>query len=192
MHIYIGNGLLHLPYPEIHILEVGFGTGLNALATLENRESRTIYYDTVEAFPLSTDEVQALNYVNESQNRYRSQFYTMHACPSGITQLIEKNFYFRKWISTIQDAILPSANYDLVYFDCFGPTVQPELWTEEIFRKIYHTMRTNGILITYCAKGSVKRALKAAGFVLESLPGPTGKREITRATRPENDSACAD
>ncbi|MDD4395660.1 MAG: tRNA (5-methylaminomethyl-2-thiouridine)(34)-methyltransferase MnmD [Bacteroidales bacterium] len=183
-HIYINAGLLQLTkMHEIHILEAGFGTGLNALLTLQNAGNQIIHYDTIEAFPLSMDEVVQLNYAKNLDKKLQSQYYAMHACPHDTIQLFGTQFFFLKWLNNIQDISLPPITYDLVYFDMFGPAVQPDLWNEMIFKKIFEAMKNDSFLITYCAKGSVKRTLKSVGFDLESLPGPIGKREITKAIK---------
>lgn len=182
-HIYIQNGLLNCQLSEIHILELGFGTGLNAILTFLCHHQQSVYYDAVEAYPLTMYEVNKLNYP-DLWNDFPNQVFTqMHLSQSGNEVHLCNGFTFRKWIEKIENLQLPSKCYDLVYFDMFNPNLQPELWTEEIFAKIYLAMKDNACLLTYCAKGSVKRALKKVGFEVESLPGPVGKREITRAIR---------
>lgn len=180
MHIYIKSGLHFFPdFAVIKILEMGFGTGLNAALTLCNKSNRLIDYNTIEAYPLTLQEVGLLNYNSYLDNKYYSDFLRMHSVKSGEKICIEKVFGFTKNINTLEHTELEDG-YQLVYYDAFGPEIQPELWTAEVFGKLHASMASNSVLVTYCAKGSVKRAMKAAGFELESLEGPPGKREITR------------
>lgn len=184
LHIYIENGLHHWTGgPDIAVLECGFGTGLNAALTFMHAQKRNIAYDTVEAYPLSSQEVQQLNYPSVIEGFPEMEFHRMHEAKNGEKQLLSPSFAFRKFISGLENMSFSDCLYDVVYFDMFNPDIQPELWTEDIFLKIYRAMKPGGILLTYCAKGSVKRALKASGFAIESIPGPPGKREITRGLR---------
>lgn len=183
MHIYINNGLLALPRKEeIRILEVGFGTGLNALLTLIHSYGRKVNYHAVEAYPLLAPEIELLNYTAHVDSAYRDAFYQMHHI-SYDGRYVNEDFYFKKTIDKIENIDLPDHEYDLVYYDAFSPVLQPELWTKEIFGKIYRSMSENAILVTYCAKGSIKRIMKEVKFELESLPGPPGKREISRCEK---------
>lgn len=182
-HIYIQNGLMNCHLPIVHVLELGFGTGLNAILTFLCHRQQSVCYDAVEAYPLTMCEVEKLNYPALWNDFPKEIFTMMHTVQSGNRINLNNHFIFRKWIGKIEDVALPSQYYNLVYFDMFNPDLQPELWTEEIFAKIYLAMKENASLLTYCAKGSVKRALKKVGFQVESLPGPVGKREITRATK---------
>lgn len=186
MHIFIQAGLQSLLYRKrINILEVGFGTGLNALLTLIHQGEREIHYEGIEAYPLNRDEVSALNYDKQIDKKWSETFYKMHDLPSGEKFEIYPNFYYQKKTIKIEEAHFPDNYFDLVYFDAFSPALQPELWGEEIFEKLYAAMQFSSILVTYCAKGSVKRAMKASGFTVEGLPGPVGKREITRCRKKE-------
>lgn len=184
IHIYINAGLKYWSdKAEVHILEAGFGTGLNALLTLQQKSSQVIHYETIEAFPLSMEEVVMLNYISNMDEESKRKYYAMHACMADKIIRMNEHFYFRKRIDDIRKVALPESQYDLVYFDMFSPDIQPDLWSESVFQKVYRSLKNSGILVTYCAKGDVKRALKAVGFELESLPGPQGKREITRAIK---------
>jgi len=179
LHIYIHNGLnTFSDKSTLCILEMGFGTGLNALLTLAHQKERTIYYHTIEAYPLSLSEVKSLNYGTLFDEKYLQPFLEMHS-DNNNERAISPNFYFKKRIETLQTSSLKRNFYDLVYFDAFSPTVQPELWEREIFAKILATMKIGGILVTYCAKGSVKRSMRAAGFEVKAIPGALGKREMT-------------
>jgi tRNA U34 5-methylaminomethyl-2-thiouridine-forming methyltransferase MnmC len=168
---------------EISILEVGFGTGLNAFLVLQEclRDvSLKCFYTSLEAFPLSVENSAQLNYAGESEKEY---FESLHAAEWNKAISITKNFVLHKIQIKLEDFIPAENSYDLIFFDAFSPEAQPELWTEEIFKKLYHGMKANGILVTYCAKGQVRRNLVAAGFNVERLEGPPGKREMLRGKR---------
>lgn len=181
-HVYIEKGLKLFPVnAAVNILEVGFGTGLNCLLTLAARESRNIFYETLEPYPLSKELVRQLNYVDiPLLKTYQEQFVQMHEDPFGEIISLNTDFQFRKLNSQIQD-ITTTDWADLVYFDAFAPSKQPEMWEISVFRKLYNAMKKGGVLVTYCASGQFKRNIKEAGFDIEMLPGPPGKKEMTRA-----------
>ena len=186
-HIFIEAGF-HAYTPKetpCRIFEVGFGTGLNAFLTLLETEKSGIpvHYTSIESNPLEPSIVNELNYPELLGQENNSFFKDLHDAPWNRDVAVTKNFILHKISGKIEEHNLPEGVFDLVYFDAFGPDVQPELWTENIFKKIYRSMKSGSILVTYSVKGSVKRALKSAGFTLEKLPGPPGKREITRATK---------
>ena len=194
VHIFINNGLKSLAQSRISVFEMGFGTGLNALLTLVHNAEKQINYHTVEAFPLRKNEYLLLNYVDIlnaqfphpfpfSKEELHHFFITMHQSENGKTVQITPHFYFTKEMIRMEDKIFENQDFDIIYFDAFSPETQPELWSNPIFEKLYAAMRKDGIFITYCAKGAVKRALKNVGFIVETLPGPVGKREITRARK---------
>ncbi len=169
----------------IKILEMGFGTGLNALLTLieANKYRKSISYNTVEAFPISLESAQTLNYLEIlNADEYRTQFDSMHMSDSLDLLRLNKYFSFRKHVCKIED-LVPEEKYNVVYYDAFAPTTQPELWDEAMMKRIYDLLEEEAVFVSYCAKGSFKRALKAAGFIIEALPGPPGKREMTRAIK---------
>jgi len=181
-HIFILNGLQTITTSPVRILEIGLGTGLNALLTWQYAQDHRlkVYYTGIEKFPLSNRETDVLNY--SALLRLNPRIFTeFHQSPWN--QHITTNPFFN-WIKLKTDLVTfePSERYDLIYFDAFAPEVQPELWTETIFRRLYLCLTKGGKLVTYSAKGSVRRALKSAGFVVQKLPGPPGKREITCAT----------
>jgi tRNA U34 5-methylaminomethyl-2-thiouridine-forming methyltransferase MnmC len=189
MHVFINAGLIEAEkrFDTINLLEVGFGTGLNCLLTYFNHH-KPVNYVGVEAFPVEESILGKLNYhewlhYRDSQNVFR----TIHDAGWNKPVLLNPDFQLNKLNSKIQDlhaahvSIYQSCN--LIYFDAFAPSAQPELWTKEIFEKMYSLLAPNGILVTYCAKGEVKRNMKAAGFSIEALPGPKGKREMTRAVK---------
>ncbi|MEX0967995.1 MAG: tRNA (5-methylaminomethyl-2-thiouridine)(34)-methyltransferase MnmD [Bacteroidia bacterium] len=187
LHVYINTGLKALPpLQEVHILEMGFGTGLNALQSWEHalQNNIRIFYTTIEAYPLTEEDWALLNYPQFSKNEgAEERMHQLHQAEWGNWQTLSPNFSLLKHSATIQEIELTSG-YDVVFYDAFAPRVQPELWTEKIFRKISSYMKPGGILVTYCAAGAVKKNLIAAGFSIFAMPGPPGKREITKALKP--------
>lgn len=188
MHVFIKHGLAAVTIGEepLHVFEMGLGTGLNLLLTALQPLNRHVHYTAVEAYPVEPNEAASLNYggLFAEQPKAKELLQRMHALPWNHAAELKPKFTLHKIHAKLKDVsweLLP--NFSLVYYDAFAPTVQPALWTEEVFAKIFNQMQPGGILVTYCAKGSVKRALKAAGFVLEALPGPPGKREMTRARK---------
>ena len=188
-HVYIKTGLQHLQNTynpdQIHILEIGFGTGLNAFMTyLETKKHNINFtYHGVEAYPISTEEIAQLNYVSELKAENEAVvFDKMHVCDWEHEILLSENFKLTKRQQLFHE-ITDQAKFNLIYFDAFGARVQPELWTVSIFKKMYDALQNKSILVTYAAKGSVRRAMQEVGFTVERLPGPPGKREMLRATK---------
>ena len=188
-HVFINAGLNYLLHQQknkcIKILEVGFGTGLNCFLTYLESINRKIMieYHGIEAFPVNTGILDSLNYQNIiPSNIANTSFKDLHDFTWNIVNQVDKDFKLLKKQIKIQDVILDS-DYHLIYFDAFGPKVQSEMWTETIFNKLYQSLKHDGILVTYCAKGEIKRILKRVGFSVESIPGPPGKREMTRAVK---------
>ncbi len=186
---------------QLAVLEIGFGTGLNALLTAEwaRENGSKVEYTTIELYPLGTDVYSQLNYGRVLNDE--ALFIKLHEAEwdAGFVQ-IDENFSIRKCKSDIVDFLILNSqfyrqrlkdlrfstlnsSFDVVYFDAFSPDAQPELWTEEVFRNVYALMKEGGVLTTYCAKGDVRRAMLAAGFKVEKLQGPPGKRHILRATK---------
>jgi len=184
-HVFIKNGLdLFQNQDSISILEVGFGTGLNAFITfLETLNKKKVNYVGVEAYPVSADEITQMNYVSELQaSRYQEVFNTMHSCDWENQQIISGNFILTKRKQFFQD-IEDKNQFDLIYFDAFGFPLQPELWSEAIFKKMYDALLPKGTLVTYACRSSIKNAMLTSGFSIEKLPGAPGKREMLRATK---------
>jgi len=184
-HVFIKNGLMAHNNPHLSVLEIGFGTGLNCFITLLEAAKKNLHIDYVgvEAYPIQEDEILQLNYVSELESRnYAHKFEEMHLFPWDEKQQVHENFFLTKRQQLIKD-ISDIDAFDLVYFDAFGARVQPELWTEEIFQKMHTSMKKNGVLVTYSAKGSVRRAMQAVGFKVTRLPGPPGKREMLQAVK---------
>ncbi|GAB4159759.1 MAG: tRNA (5-methylaminomethyl-2-thiouridine)(34)-methyltransferase MnmD [Winogradskyella sp.] len=168
----------------INILEIGFGTGLNAFLTfLRAKElQQPINYVGVEAYPVRTEEIQQLNYVELISEKHKDEFENMHHSSWEAKHNISPIFTLEKQEKFFKDITDENA-FDIIYFDAFGARVQPELWTEDIFLIMYKALKDHGVLVTYSAKGSVRRAMQAVGFTVERLPGPPGKREMLRATK---------
>ena len=187
-HVYINAGLKTFLERQskqnaLTILEIGFGTGLNALLTaLESLNiSQEICYHGIEAYPVEAEELQALGY-HTLIGSDPSIFQNIHNCSWHETHKILPHFSIVKRQAFFSDIAEVNA-FDVIYFDAFGPRVQPNLWIESIFKKMYEALRPNGLLVTYCAKGSVRRCMQAVGFEVERLPGPPGKREMLRAIK---------
>ncbi len=188
-HVFIDMGLLPVfgreDLHEISILEIGFGTGLNALVTWEEaqRSDKKINYTGVEAYPVSQEEVEKLNFSEILKEPLAVDFFCNIHQSEWDKKVAITNFFTltkqQKFFQAIEDSEL----YDLIYFDAFGARVQPELWSVEIFNKMYNALKNKGVLVTYAAKGSVRRAMLEVGFTVERLPGPPGKREMLRATK---------
>lgn len=182
-HVFIKNGLSLFDAAPVSILEIGFGTGLNAFITfLESaQKQQQINYVGVEAYPVDAKEVLEMNYVAELEaENYKDVFEKMHECEWNQKEVISADFMLTKR-KQFFDEIDDFEIFDLIYFDAFGYRVQPELWSTEIFRKMYQSLKPNGVLVTYAARGVVKRSMIEVGFTVEKLAGPPGKREMFRA-----------
>jgi tRNA U34 5-methylaminomethyl-2-thiouridine-forming methyltransferase MnmC len=192
-HVFIKSGFELFCNPKqkeespkpISILEIGFGTGLNCFITFleATKNHQKINYVGVEAYPVLANEIQKLNYVSEL-NAPKSQviFDEMHEVSWDEKHQISENFFLTKRKQFFED-IDDENCFNLIYFDAFGAEHQPKLWTETIFEKMYKALKTDGVLVTYSAKGSVRRAMQTVGFTVERLEGPPGKREMLRATK---------
>ncbi|MEL6720995.1 MAG: tRNA (5-methylaminomethyl-2-thiouridine)(34)-methyltransferase MnmD [Bacteroidota bacterium] len=171
---------------EISILEIGLGTGLNALMTYIEAKKRNLDIDYVayEAFPISLEAAQRLNFneVLKIEKEDIPILQQLHETRWEVRHELSENFNFLKHQQTF-DQIEYQDAFDIIYFDAFAPNSQPELWELPIMKKMFTALKKDGILVTYCAKGVVKRTMKAAGFTVERLKGPPGKREMTRAIK---------
>jgi len=190
MHVFIQSGLRYFinsnkpPSGEaIQIFEQGFGTGLNALLTLQEaiQLDQKISYHTIEPYPITMEDAAQLNY-GELIKDLKEYFHLIHKCEWGKEVVIHRLFSLKKINTTLQQ-FETSAQFHIIYFDAFDPAAQSELWTEFIFKKMYDLLYPDGILVTYSSKGTVQRAMKAARFTIEKLKGPPGKREIIRAIK---------
>lgn len=198
IHVFIKAGLqyaaarLASPGP-LYIFEMGFGTGLNALLTAAETERAGLqaYYEAIDAFPLDAAQAAQLNYCGQLQRTdLKPLFSQLHESEWNRETALAPHFTLRKWRSPLQEYLdsktaSAAAGINIVYYDAFAPEVQPELWTAEIFTRLYPLMAPEGVLVTYCSKSVVRRALLAAGFDVEKIPGPQGKREMLRAMKPE-------
>ena len=191
MHVYVESGLAFWSAQDssknkpCSIFEMGFGTGLNALMTLEyaHLHNFDIVYNTIEAFPLQYREIQELDFdsffkLENSKNYLRE----LHLSPWDQNIRLSPNFSFLKNKMLLEN-FKPIISYDLIYYDAFGFRVQPEMWSLEALRPIVHALAPHGVFVTYSAKGSVRRSLEALGLKVFRIEGPPGKREMLRAIR---------
>lgn len=188
-HVFIEAGLypLLLKKKPLQLLEIGFGTGLNAFLTFLEAERLQIpiHYEAIEAFPLAVNLISALNYPKTAaSDAYPGIFQELHETPWEADVQVGSFFTLHKRKEKAEVLhYLP--RFDLIYYDAFAPGAQPELWETQVLSAMYLALKPGGVLVTYCAKGEVKRRLKTIGFSLESLQGPPGKREMIRARKPE-------
>ncbi len=190
MHVFIEAGLRfcwdRFRQPgELNILEIGLGTGLNALLTLAETEksNQDILYTALELYPLTQEQYSTLNYCIElKQPNLQSAFLSIHDCEWEKSIPVTSKFVLHKTNQSLLN-YTNASNFHLIYFDAFAPAAQPELWTVEVFQKLYALLQAEGILVTYCSKGDVRRAMQSAGFTVEKIPGPPGKREMLRAIK---------
>jgi tRNA U34 5-methylaminomethyl-2-thiouridine-forming methyltransferase MnmC len=183
-HIFIGAGFQFLKANPLRILEIGFGTGLNALLTCINAErlERKVNYSSIEKYPLQPEVTASLNYPDTLKGDSRRLFELIHGCKWNSFVQITDNFTLHKIEGDLLSLKI-EGTFDLVYFDAFGPDKQPEMWSDDIFSRIGEATCRDGILVTYSVKGSVQRSLKRSGFTIALLPGPPGKRQILRAVK---------
>lgn len=184
MHVFFHAGWDFLSRKNIRILEFGFGTGLNALLALcrASEEQSSVSYYTIEKYPIDAELLLQLNYAGMLGVREYDWFGRLHSCAWDCDVKLTENFTFHKKLGDFAEVVFPE-HVDLVFFDAFAPDKQPEVWTQELFDRIYRVMTPGGVLVTYCAKGVVRRMLQSAGFEVQRIPGPPGKREMLRAIR---------
>ena len=180
-HVYINAAFNRCFKETIHVLEIGFGTGLNAFLTALEAEKRKVkvIYTALEKYPLTSEITNHLNYSDINGDLFQKIHFSEWEKPIPITAFFSLN----KIQIDFKDFDY-YGNYDVVYYDAFAPDKQPEVWSQEIFNKIYSSMNSGGIMTTYCAKGIIRRMMKQAGFEVERIPGPPGKREMLRSTKP--------
>jgi tRNA U34 5-methylaminomethyl-2-thiouridine-forming methyltransferase MnmC len=166
---------------QLNILEVGLGTALNAWLTfrLPEVEARLIRYFAIEQFPLPQHVWQQLNYANAEQELFEK----IHTLPWNSWQTVTDETSLYKNEDSLQEITMPNLKFDLIYYDAFAPNKQPEMWTIAMLEKTVQNLQQGGVFVTYCAKGQLKRDLKALGLHVQSLPGPPGKREMVRAIK---------
>lgn len=184
LHVFLDAGLKHCNKSELAVFEVGFGTGLNAFlaAKYAEQEGIKIHYTSIEAFPLSEEITSKLNYATEADCEL---YLALHTAEWGREVEITANFRLTKIEAdfTNFDFFHFSETFDVIYFDAFAPDVQSDMWSQKIFNKMYQIVQADAIMTTYCAKGEVRRRMQSAGFTVERIPGPPGKREMLRARK---------
>lgn len=184
-HVFIQAGLKEIEKEEIRLLEIGFGTGLNALLSIEyadNHASQKIIYHSIERYPLPQEITDKLNYGQAVGKQGEEWFQKIHAAAWDQPVSISERFILHKMKGDSNHLALPSG-IDLIYFDAFAPDKQPEMWEAEIFEKLYQCASPEAVIVTYCAKGEVRRRMQNAGFQMERLPGPPGKRHMLRGKK---------
>jgi len=184
MTVFINNGFKFCDADPLYILEIGFGTGLNALLTAVEscKGSRKVYYSSLEKYPVAPEMINRLNYYAFSGEKGGGIFKMIHKAEWDREQEICKNFILKKIYGDLTCDFL-TGRFDIIFFDAFGPDKQPEMWTSSIFKKLTSIMVQGGIFVTYSAKGDVKRNLRANGYKVTLLPGPPGKRHVIRAIK---------
>ena len=169
---------------ELKIFEIGFGTGLNALLTIiaAQRQDISLYYETIEKYPVPLDVIQELNYTQIlGDEKYHPPFHSMHSSTWGGEHALTPNFTFKKNHESLLNFQPAQGAFHITYFDAFAPENQPEMWTVGVMKKLYQSLQPNGILVSDCSKSAFRKALVTAGFEVEKLQGPPGKREMVRA-----------
>ena len=187
-HVFIKKGLSLFENESVSILEIGFGTGLNAFITFLEypKLNQNINYVGVEGYPVTIEEAGLMNYVAElNAENEKNVFDLLHQCKWEEGIELNKDFLFTKRNQFFAD-IKDKEKYDLIYFDAFGYDVQPELWSIEIFKIMFESLKNKGVLVTYAARGVIKRNMIEAGFTVEKLEGAPGKREMFRANKGRN------
>lgn len=186
LHVFIESGLNYIDKAAINILEIGFGTGLNAILSFIEGEKKgiNIRYFGIEKYPLNENEYQLLNYTTNLGYYLQQPFLSMHQQAWEIEIPVTNNFSLCKRNGDANKMNLNELPpIDLIYFDAFAPNKQNDLWNTQLFQKIYDNLNIGGVFVTYCAKGVVRRALQEVGFTVERIPGPPGKKEMLRAIK---------
>lgn len=185
-HVFLNMGFNYQKKPNPVVFEIGFGTGLNALLTADRARitEQSVFYMAIENYPLDKTMVEVLDYGRFIPDQGYALYSALHECNWNEPVQVTPNFRLLKIKSDFTgiDWKLP-VNYDIVYFDAFGPDKQPDMWSQQLFSRLYEQLLPGGILVTYSAKGEVRRRLNAAGFITEKLPGPPGKKEMIRAIK---------
>lgn len=182
LHVFIEHGLATINQSHIRILEVGFGTGLNALLALEYAVAKgiSLHYTALETYPLP---VEATEHLELPEAHSREFYRQLHSAPWESDWESGMGFTLHKRQLALQDFREEQALFDCIFFDAFGPRAQPDMWKAEIFQNLFRMTVPGGVWVSYCSRGQVRRDLIAAGWVVEKLPGPPGKREMMRGTR---------
>lgn len=189
-HVFIRMGLHY--YLDLHrankvkILEMGFGTGLNALLSYKDltRKKLKVWYDTIEPYPIDESIWSKLNYVEQLEMQEEIGVYEqMHSCNWETKTELSEGYLFTKYKNLLEEIELQSNHYDIVYFDAFAPSKQPDLWKPEQLEKVVESLKEGGVFVTYCAQGQFKRDIKETGLTIETLAGPPGKKEMVRGVK---------
>ncbi|MCH8545710.1 MAG: tRNA (5-methylaminomethyl-2-thiouridine)(34)-methyltransferase MnmD [Cryomorphaceae bacterium] len=184
IHVFLRSAFDHLQKPSVSILEYGFGTGLNALLTLQEAQKthKKVHYTSLEARPLNTEIIDQLNYADQAgiDPRY---FADLHQAKWNELVAITPYFSLEKRKQRFEDYMAEANTYDLIYFDAFAPRYHPEAWSREVLHQCYEALKPEGIWVSYCAQGAVRRTLMSVGFTVEKIPGPPGKREMLRGIK---------
>lgn len=187
MHVYIDAGLRQCAKNEIKVLEIGFGTGLNAFLTMLEAEktSKKIDYTSLELYLVTSPVTDKLNYAELIAPHKKEVFHSLHTCAWEQWEQITLYFSLLKLHLDFSkpSGFHPERKFDVIFFDAFAPEKQPEMWSQEIFDTLYSLCEEEAIITTYCAKGNVRRMMQSAGFSVERLPGPPGKREMLRGRK---------
>ena len=184
MHVFINPGIIRNPKFFLRIFEVGFGTGLNVMLSIIEAEKlkKSLVIESIEKYPLEMEIIRSLNYSDFFPSGYDRIFSLIHAQKWDTPEFITPDAQLMKISGDISTCQL-SGQYDVIYFDAFSPDKQPELWTVGICIKLFNALQNEGILLTYCVKGQVRRQLEAAGFIVEKIPGPPGKKHVLKAIK---------
>jgi len=184
-HVFINAGLKECAKDTIHVLEVGFGTGLNTFLTMLEAEksAKNIFFTTIELYPIDENKVKSLQYAKQISTENSFDFERLHTANWNETTQLTTHFTLKKNLADFTKIDFDEENFDVIFFDAFSPEKQPEMWTENIFTKLYNASSKNAILTTYCAKGMVRRAMQKAGYLVERISGPPGKREMIRCRK---------
>jgi len=183
-HIFIKNGYNYFSLDEISILEIGFGTGLNAAltASMAVEQKCNTCYTGIDLYPLDMNILSKINYDAVLSTPKSEAWKKITTTKWGVEERVNEFFLLNKVHCDLIEMSLQN-KYDIIYFDAFAPDDQPEMWTIDVFEKLYHANNNGGVLVTYCSKGIVKQTLRSVGYKVERMPGPPGKRHIIRATK---------
>lgn len=183
VHVFIKNGLELVEKPVINVFELGFGTGLNAiLAYRFARENEVkLNYVGVEAYPVELDMLDELDYTSLLNSDEFTAFKQMHEVEWGQPLTIDENFSFEKIHAKVEEYESKRTDFDIIFFDAFGPRTQGELWKPDVLKRVGGLLKDDGVLTTYCAQGQFRRDLQSVGFEVTKVPGPPGKREMVVA-----------
>lgn len=187
MHVFITSGIEASGKERLDVLEVGLGTGLNLLLTwIRCLEGKCrVDYTALEPYPVDRELLDGLHHCQDlAWPGLHEPFLGLMCCEPGVRQPSTDGLAFRKLVASVQEFNEPDS-FDVVFFDAFSPRTQPEMWTLDVFQRMYAALRAGGILVTYCAKGEVRRTMQAAGFIVERLKGPPGKSHMLRAIKAE-------